>query len=90
MTISALRGMVASYFPEMGSPSDITAVITGHTSLCRLSYAPAWRRAILKKRRENALVLAGGLVRDHARLKEHEKSQAKTHRKQTNTKTDRF
>ena len=33
MTMSALRDMVASYFPEMGGPSDVTAVITGHTSL---------------------------------------------------------
>jgi len=41
-------------------------------------------------RRENARELAGGLVRDHARLKEHEKSQAKTNRKSTNAKTHRF
>ena len=42
-------------------------------------------------RRENARELAGGLVvRDHARLKEHEKSQATAHRKSTNAKTHRF
>ena len=41
-------------------------------------------------RRKNARELAGGLVRDHARLKEHAKSQAKPHRKPTNAKTHRF
>jgi hypothetical protein len=41
-------------------------------------------------RRENARELAGGLVRDHARLKEHEKSQAKPQRKSTNAKIHRF
>ena len=39
---------------------------------------------------KNARELAGGLVREHAWLKEHEKPQAKTHRKPTNAKTHRF
>ena len=55
------------------------------------SLCAAWRRAIKKKNpRKNARELAGGLVRDHARLKEHEKSQAKPHRKSANAKTHRF
>ena len=41
-------------------------------------------------RRENAREFSGGLVRDHARLKEHQKSQAKQQRKPTNTKIHRF
>ena len=43
----------------------------------RLPYAPAWRRDKKINRRENSRNIAGGLVLDHARLKEHKKCKQK-------------